>query len=111
MLIDDEFVSRINDLFGPALSNNHIHMAAVPLLLMRAYTTIVDNRPPGNIHVGQVCKLLELPAVGSTLCAEVVCQRKELKRDRRILTFATSLTDSVSKKRLMCGESTIFWAA
>lgn len=86
-------------------------MSTVPLLLMRAFTTVVVNRPPGNIHVGQVCELFELPKVGTTVDAEVICRQKELKRERRILAFEINLTDPKSRRKLISGLTTIFWAA
>jgi hypothetical protein len=46
-----------------------------------------------------------------TVDAEVICRKKELKRERRVLAFEVNLTDPESQKKLISGLSTIFWAA
>jgi hypothetical protein len=111
LALDENFVSRIEKLFGPPLSAGRIHMSVVPLLLMRAFTTIVDNRPPGNLHVGQICELFELPCADTLVDAEVICRNKEIKRDRRILAFEVNLLDPEKRRNLISGLTTIFWAA
>ncbi|MEE2692723.1 MAG: hypothetical protein VX640_14410 [Pseudomonadota bacterium] len=105
------FTEQMKNLLGPSLTDDRIHMAAVPLLLMRAFTTVVGGRPPGNLHVGQVCELFELPGTEAELEANVVCLGKEKKRDRKILRFEISLSEPGSGRRFMSGVSTIFWAA
>lgn len=111
LALDKDFTSRLNTLFDTGTQDDRIPMSAVPLLLMRAFTTVVVNRPPGNIHVSQICTLTELPRHDAVLEAEVTCVHKETKKERRILQFNVTLTDSKTSALLMSGVSTIFWAA
>jgi len=108
--LDEEFDDRTTRIFGAARTDGSVHMSIVPLLLMRAFTTIVDNRPPGNLHVGQTCELHQLPRAGSTLDAEVFCRYKEIKRNRLIIRFEVFLSEPSTGHRLLSGLTTIFWA-
>lgn len=109
--LDKEFSSRLNTLFDAATCDEHMPMSAVPLLLMRAYTTVITDRPPGNIHVGQVCNLVELPKHDAVMEVSVTCAHKEMRKGRRILQFDVTLTDSRTRNLLISGLSTVFWAA
>lgn len=109
--LDSDLSAQLNDLLQSARSDDRIPMAAVPLLLMRAFTTVVPNRPPGNIHVGQICKLFELPKADAVMEARVACMKKETKKDRRIVHFDVTLSDLRSGRVMMSGVSTIFWSA
>ncbi len=111
MVIDHAFLQHWAVLFGPAEASDQMPMAAVPLLLMRAFTEVVTPRPAGNVHVNQQCELQRLPLVGDPIRARVSCADKQLRSERRVVTFAVQLGSGREDAPLLSGRTTIFWAA
>ncbi len=81
-------------------------MAAVHI---RAYAQVVHPRPPGNVHGKQVFRLAKLPEAGQDLCTTVSCERKELKGERRWVTFSLD-TRGGDGKEMFSGLMTALWA-
>jgi len=76
---------------------------------MRAYLTILPDRPPGNIHARQTLALHRAIAEGDQVSATLACVAKELRADRRRLTLAVSAT--APDGPLFEAQMTILWAA
>lgn len=76
---------------------------------MRAYLTILPERPPGNIHARQRLVLHRAIAEGDRVAATLTCVAKELRGGRRRLTLAVAA--SSEDRPLFDAEMTILWAA
>jgi acyl dehydratase len=82
-------------------------MAAV--IAMRAYVEVVQPRPPGNVHAAQRFEVVRLPRLGETLTTAVACVAKEIRRDRRRVTFGTETAGSDGRLAIS-GRMTVLWA-
>lgn len=110
LAFDHKVMGQWNDLFGAAASDTEVPMAAVPLLIMCAFSAVVVPRPPGNLHVSQHCALHRLPVIGQPVTARVMCRGKERRGERRIVQFAIDIVDPQTQALLCSGLTTIFWA-
>ncbi|HEY9569258.1 MAG TPA: hypothetical protein VIR38_14285 [Thalassobaculum sp.] len=81
----------------------------VSIIAMRAYMQIISARPPGNVHGEQSFEIERLPAIGATVVTDLACVAKEIKRERRWLTFATRTRDEDGSP-LFTGVMKIAWA-
>jgi hypothetical protein len=81
-------------------------MAAV---YSRAYSDILQPRPPGNVHGQQQFTIAQLPVVGDTLVTELRCEGKELKGERRWVRFASD-TRRADGALMFSGLMTTLWA-
>jgi hypothetical protein len=81
-------------------------MAAV---YSRAYSSILQPRPPGNVHGQQLFTLCKLPQVGDTLVTDLRCEHKELKGERRWVRFASD-TRTLDGALMFSGVMTTLWA-
>ena len=71
----------------------------VAVVSMRAFFEVVPERPPGNIHAAQLFDMLRLPRSGETLTTRVSCLAKEIRRERKRVTFATDTAGSRKQRR------------
>jgi hypothetical protein len=110
LLFDRDMIDQWGDVFGAPVSDTVVPMAAIPLLLMRAFADVVVPRPPGNLHVGQQCELHRLPRVEEKMVAKVTCRTKELHRERKVVQFQIDICDAADAQPLCSGLTTIFWA-
>lgn len=78
-------------------------------LAMRAYLTILPERPPGNIHARQRLVLHRAMVEGDHVEATLSCVAKELRGERRRLTLA--VVAAAGDGPLFDAEMTILWAA
>ncbi len=76
---------------------------------MRAYLTILPERPPGNIHARQRLVLHRAITEGDQVAATLSCVAKELRGERRRLTLAVAA--AARDGPLFDAEMTILWAA
>lgn len=81
-------------------------MAAV---YSRAYSDILQPRPPGNVHGQQVFTVSQMPVVGDTLVTDLRCEGKELKGERRWVRFASD-TRRADGVLMFSGQMTTLWA-
>jgi len=88
----------------------HMPAAMVVMVMMRAYTEVMHDRPPGNIHAGQKFRIARLPALHEQVKTRLTCMGKELKRERRWVTFSMDTVDAADTL-LFRGEMTTIWAA
>ncbi len=109
--LDDGHFLRWYKLFP----DDRIHAPRMPpgmtaMVIMRAYTTVLVPRPPGNVHGEQRIELVRLPALGDRLITRLSCFTKELKGERRWVRIATETSDAVGSL-LFRGRMAILWAA
>lgn len=110
--LDWKTIAEWTALFPASEANRNskqIPAGFVAVVVMRAYTHVCSVRPPGNIHGEQSYEIMRLPEIGSTVVTDVTCTAKEIKRDRRWLTFETT-TRSRSGEFLFRGVMKIAWS-
>jgi hypothetical protein len=84
--------------------------AMVAMVIMRTFTDVLRDRPPGNIHARQTFGITRLPKLNEHLTTTLSCTGKELKRERRWVSFLFDTTDQ-AKQPLFRGEMTTVWSA
>ncbi len=82
----------------------------ISLVTMRAFMQALPHRPPGNIHAAQKFAIARLPGLGEVLTTTVRCAAKEMKKERRWVTFRTETVDA-AREPLFSGEMRLIWAA
>ena len=82
----------------------------IAMVVMQAYTTLMPERPRGNIHASQKFWISRLPSLDKTLMTTLTCAGKELKAGRRWVRFGTGTVDAAGRP-LFRGEMTSIWAA
>jgi len=70
----------------------HLPAGLVNAAVMRAFMAALDGAPPGSIHAGQRLLVERLPRLGETLATEIACTERELRRGRRWLGFAFTVS-------------------
>ncbi len=111
LTIDQKMIQLWTELYGSCLHlTGKLPLAFAPLILMRALLTVVAPRPSGNLHVGQTCKVKEMPRSDEVLTVSVTCSSKSLKKDRRVVDFTVEVRGSDSDEAMLLGVATIFWA-
>lgn len=78
--------------------------------MMRGYTRVCDNRPPGNVHAGQQLTFGPRPLIGDKLTLVLACATKELRNGRRWLGFDVTMTGRGDVAHL-AGRMRLLWAA
>ncbi|MPZ58908.1 MAG: hypothetical protein GEU91_20940 [Rhizobiales bacterium] len=84
--------------------------AMLAMVVMRAFISIMRDRPPGNVHAGQQFELLRLPVLNERLVTRLRCQSKDLRNGRRWVTFNSETSDDGGELRFS-GVMTTLWAA
>jgi acyl dehydratase len=79
------------------------------VVAMRAYTDACSERPPGNIHGEQSYEIIRLPEIGTRLVTEVRCAAKEIRGERRWITFTTE-TRAADSTPLFNGVMKVAWS-
>ncbi|GAA4256726.1 MULTISPECIES: MaoC family dehydratase [Azospirillum] len=108
--LSDALMERWTSLYPDDPPDGRMPAGMIAVATMRAYSSLVVPRPPGNIHGSQRYEMLRRPAVGERLTTRIACAGKELKRDRRWVHFDT---ETVGEDGTPCfrGRMTILWAA
>ena len=78
-------------------------------LMMRGYMTILSDRPPGNVHAGQTLVWGEPIRPGGEVVVSLRCLTKELRNDRRWVTFENRVTATTGQLHLH-GQMRMLWA-
>jgi hypothetical protein len=108
---DRDAVAAWTNLFpDDAASLPDMPYGMVAMVLMRAFMRIIPQRPPGNIHAGQKFWISRMPKLGTQLMNTLTCVRKELKNERRWVTFASETTGS-GDTLFFRGQMITVWAA
>ena len=82
----------------------------IAVIAMRAYTHACPVRPPGNIHGEQSYEIVSLPEIGSRVVTDVVCADKEIRRERRWVTFETRTRAARGDEPLFNGVMKVAWS-
>lgn len=78
--------------------------------MMEGYVKGIQPRPPGNVHAGQTLAFTaHRVRSGARLSLAFSCLGKELKRERRWITFGVRVHDG--PHLAMAGEILSIWAA
>jgi hypothetical protein len=83
--------------------------AMIAMVVMRAFMSIIPARPPGNVHAAQQFRISKLPALGERLSTSITCLRKELKNNRKWVTFDSETLDAKGAV-LFRGQMTTIWS-
>jgi acyl dehydratase len=75
---------------------------------MRAYLTILPERPPGNIHGRQRVTLHRAVTPGECVDTTLACVGQEVRGDRRMVSLAVHALTAVGP--WFEAEMTILWA-
>lgn len=96
------------DSVGPA--GSVVPQGLTVALMMDAYVKVIQPRPPGNVHAMQTLSFTRRnPAWGDLLQFDFSVGGKELKRERRWITFLVSAR--TGSELVMTGEIRAIWAA
>jgi hypothetical protein len=83
--------------------------AMTAMVMMRCFTDVLRDRPPGNIHAGQKFRIRRLPRVGESFITRLGCMGKEIRKDRFWVRFSFDATDAANAP-LFRGEMTTVWS-
>ncbi len=108
--VDAELADAWFEIFPDGRDADLLPAGMTMALVMRAYMAVVSPHPPGNIHARQRLRLGSPLRRGDVVQTIVICRSKQMRRDRRWVTFAVeSRSDG---DILVCeGEMTVVWAA
>jgi len=109
LTLTPDLVERWLVLFPDDRGGEKMPPGMTAVVFIRAYSDLLQPRPPGNIHGAQVFEVRRLPAVGETVGTTLSCRDKELRGDRRWVRFATQ-TRSAGGEMLFTGLMTTLWA-
>jgi hypothetical protein len=110
VLVHSTDLAQWRQIYGTSSGGSSIPAGLQVAILMKAYLKAFQPRPPGNIHARQMIRFGDLKAaVGDSLQARISCQRKEIKKDRRWITFEIVLRSSSAV--CLIGEVSSIWAA
>jgi hypothetical protein len=84
--------------------------AMIAMVVMRAFIDILHDRPRGNVHASQKFWISRLPHRNDRMTTELRCVGKEIKNNRRWLTFGSDTLD-ITGQLLFRGQMTTIWAA
>lgn len=108
--ISSDLWKKWEGIFEEPISDNRPPLGMAQFLVMRAFTDVIQPRPPGNIHVGQRMEIYSTPALGQCMLAEIRCADKYVKSDRKLVILEVRFSDQESYILLFKSRITIFWA-
>lgn len=109
LTLDRDLVENWLRLFPDDRDGDRMPAGMIAAVYIRAYSDILLPRPPGNVHGAQRFQIARLPAIGDRLVTDLSCQSKELKGERRWVTFGSE-TRHESGTLLFSGLMTTLWA-
>lgn len=105
--IDDALFAQWHAVF-PERTGNPSPGGFAMAFAMRAYLTILPERPPGNIHARQRLTLDQAVARGGSAEASLRCVARERRGDRRKVVLAVDAR--LDAQPWFAAEMTILWA-
>lgn len=111
VVVDQSLLRLWKQVYQEACDSNTVPLGMASIVLMRAHSTILLHRPPGNIHIGQQFSIHHRIEVDQPLLASISCRDKRVSGSRRIVTFDVEVADEKSGRKLLDGANTMFWAA
>ncbi len=109
LTLSAELLQRWLTLFPDDRDGERMPPGMTAAVYSRAYSDILQPRPPGNVHGQQLFTIAKLPVVGDTLVTELRCEGKELKGERRWVRFASE-TRRQDGTLMFSGLMTTLWA-
>lgn len=80
-------------------------------LAMRGYLSVVESRPPGNVHAASVLRWgTASVSVGEPLLVRVVCLTKAIAKERRWVSLLVTLVNR-DDVLVLSNELKMVWAA
>jgi hypothetical protein len=107
---DEDALAQWLALFpGDRASLSLMPPAMTVMVIMRTFTDLLRDRPPGNIHAGQKFCISRLPKLTETLTTRLGCLSKEIRKDRFWVRFGFDTADA-AKAPLFRAEMTTIWS-
>jgi acyl dehydratase len=106
--LDAQRIAHWTAIYGLPTTLERLPSGLLVAAMMEAYLRAIQPRPPGNIHASQTLRFGGAARPGDELQAEVACVAKELRRERRWVTFGVSLRNG--SKNILGGEIRTIWA-
>lgn len=106
--LDAQRVAHWTAIYGVPATLERLPSGLLVAAMMEAYLRAIQPRPPGNIHASQTLRFAGVAKSGDELQAEVACIAKELRRERRWVTFGVTLRNG--SKTVLGGEIRTIWA-
>jgi hypothetical protein len=110
LTLDSAFVERWLSLFPEDRDGDRMPVGMTAAVMIRAYSDVLQPRPPGNVHGAQRFEIARLPRIGDTLVTTIACDSKELKGERRWVRIASE-TRRDDGTTMFTGLMTTLWAA
>lgn len=109
-IVDQQTFSHWNSLYKNSDRKSGLPYGISQLIVMRAYTEVVQPRPPSNIHAAYHCRLAKTPSLSKELQAKVFCVNKYMRRKRKMVDFRVDISDSESGMFLCSATLVICWS-
>jgi acyl dehydratase len=108
IVLDAQRIANWTGIYGSPATPERLPSGMLVAAMMEAYLRAIQPRPPGNIHASQRLKFTGAVNPGDELRAEVACVAKELRRERRWVTFGVTLHSG--SQDVLSGEISAIWA-
>lgn len=109
LTLEQPLVDQWVELFPEDRNTRGMPPGMTAVVFSRAYSRILQPRPPGNVHGEQTFTLSQMPQIGDQLMTDLWCTNKTLKGTHRWIQF-TSETRKASGELLFSGQMTTLWA-
>lgn len=109
LTLDSTLLQRWFEIFPQDSGGASIPAGLTAVIFIRAYSDLLQPRPPGNVHGAQTFEVRRLPQSGETVVTSLSCAGKELRGERRWVRFASE-TRSQAGDHLFSGLMTTLWA-
>jgi hypothetical protein len=109
LLLERNLVEQWLTLFPEDQNGDFMPPGMMAAVYSRAYSSILQPRPPGNVHGEQVFTVNRIPRIGDELVTELFCEGKEMKNKRRWIRFASE-TRNLNGELMFTGLMTTMWA-
>ena len=108
--LDSNIIDRWNVIYDSGRSCDHMPRGLAQVIIMSAYTEVVQPRPPGNLHLGQHVEVYGIPKVGDQMSCKVFCIGKQKKKEKGLVTFQVDVGLVSTSVTLFKGRLTVLWA-
>ncbi len=107
--LDDEMFGRWDAIFPQDSGGAVMPPGMAAPVMMQAYAAVLNRKPPGNIHGGQIFSFRGFPARGEHVTTEFRCLSKRRKGDRKWLELGLTSTSDTGEI-YWTGKMTVLWA-
>ena len=108
--LDSNTIDRWNVIYDSGRFLDHMPRGLAQVIIMSAYTEVVQPRPPGNLHLGQNVEVYGIPKVGDQMSCKVFCIGKQKKKGKCLVTFQVDVGLVSTSVTLFKGQLTVLWA-